>query len=199
MLPSRGSLFLTKIFILLLLALSCGCTGGTGHKADLSAGKPELRALHLQGHALISQHRFEDAEKVLTDLVTKAPNSFVPLFNLGVCQLNQAEKGVDKAILNFEKARKIRPDHAGVPYNLGIIRRFKGEEEAALVEFRKALELAPRDSDCHYQVAIGLLRTGQQDLALPHFEMAVQLDPTIRGAWNNLQLMWRPSGRPRIS
>ena len=195
MLPMRGSFLLTLIPLPILLFTIVGCTGGSGNKVDLSAGKPELRALHLKGHALISQHRFEDAEKELTNLISQAPDSFVPLFNLGVAQLNQAEKGVDKAIVNFEKARSLRPDHPGVPYNLGIIRRFKGEEEAALVEFRKALELAPRDSDCHYQVAIGLLRTGQQELALPHFEMAVQLDPTIRGAWNNLQLMWRRSGR----
>ncbi len=200
MLPMRGSFLLTLLPLPILLLTILGCTGGggnggNGNKVDLSAGKPELRALHLKGHALISQHRFEDAEKELTNLISQTPNSFVPLFNLGVAQLNQAEKGVDKAIVNFEKARSLRPDHPGVPYNLGIIRRFKGEEEAALVEFRKALELAPRDSDCHYQVAIGLLRTGQQELALPHFEMAVQLDPTIRGAWNNLQLMWRRSGR----
>ena len=184
----------SAISLLLALIVIPGCTSGKDG-SDPAAKSPDLRALHLEGHALISQHRFTDAEKVLNSLVSKAPNSFVPLFNLGVCQLNQAEKGVDKAIVNFEKARKIQPSHPGVPYNLGIIHRFKGEEAAALAEFKTALELAPRDSDCHYQVAIGLLRTGQQELALPHFEMAVQLDPTIRGAWNNLQLMWRRSGR----
>ena len=184
----------SAISLLLALIVIPGCTSGKDG-SDPAAKSPDLRALHLEGHALISQHRFTDAEKVLNSLVSKAPNSFVPLFNLGVCQLNQAEKGVDKAIVNFEKARKIQPSHPGVPYNLGIIHRFKGEEAAALAEFKTALELAPRDSDCHYQVAIGLLRTGQRELALPYFEMAVQLDPTIRGAWNNLQLMWRRSGR----
>ncbi|MDG1455157.1 MAG: FG-GAP-like repeat-containing protein, partial [Planctomycetota bacterium] len=184
----------SAISLLLALIVIPGCTSGKDG-SDPAAKSPDLRALHLEGHALISQHRFTDAEKVLNSLVSKAPNSFVPLFNLGVCQLNQAEKGVDKAIINFEKARKIQPSHPGVPYNLGIIHRFKGKEEAALAEFKAALEIAPRDPDCNYQVAIGLLRTGQSEQSLPFFEMAVELDPTIRGAWNNLQLMWRRSGR----
>ena len=71
MLPMRGSFLLTLLPLPILLLTIIGCTGGggnggNGNKVDLSAGKPELRALHLKGHALISQHRFEDAEKELT-------------------------------------------------------------------------------------------------------------------------------------
>ncbi|MEE2890193.1 MAG: ASPIC/UnbV domain-containing protein [Planctomycetota bacterium] len=180
--------------LLLNLALVCfsllsSCTSAPRPPA------PELLSLHLEGLTLLSQHRFEDAEKTLLKLVEKSPSHFVPRFNLAVAQLNQAEKGADRALQTLEKARQLQPDDARVAYTLGIVHRFIGAEEVALGEFERALRHAPRDADCHYQVAIGLIRTGRSDEALPHFEMAVQLDPTIRGAWNNLQLAWRRAGR----
>ena len=181
-----------------LLCLGSGCTSKPSPPA------PDLQSLHLQGLNLISQHRFEDAEKVLLALVEEAPEAFVPRFNLAIAQLNQAEKGVDRALVTLTTASTLnkasrwtsaKAGEAAVHYSLGIIHRFLGEEATALEEFRKALKQAPRDSDCHYQVAIGLMRSDKNEEALPHFEMAVQLDPTIRGAWNNLQLAWRRAGQ----
>ena len=187
-----------SIWMTSLLCLGSGCTSKPSPPA------PDLQSLHLQGLNLISQHRFEDAEKVLLALVEEAPEAFVPRFNLAIAQLNQAEKGVDRALVTLTTASTLnkasrwtsaKAGEAAVHYSLGIIHRFLGEEATALEEFRKALKQAPRDSDCHYQVAIGLMRSDKNEEALPHFEMAVQLDPTIRGAWNNLQLAWRRAGQ----
>ncbi len=172
-----------------LTVLPIGCTG-----PDDSPSK-QMLDLHLLGLNFLSQHKFEDAEKTLQQLVNEAPSAFVPRFNLAIAQLNQAEKGVKNALLNLQAADRLKPDSARVHYCIGIIERFNGNEEAALSSFQRALHLAARDADCHYQVAIGLLRSGKNSEALPHFEMAVQLDPTIRGAWNNLQLAWRRTGQ----
>ncbi|MGE4632176.1 MAG: tetratricopeptide repeat protein, partial [Planctomycetota bacterium] len=180
---------LLLILVLVCFSLLSSCTSAPRPPT------PELLSLHLEGLTLLSQHRFEDAEKTLLKLVEKSPSHFVPRFNLAVAQLNQAEKGADRALQTLAKAHQLQPDDARVAYTLGIVHRFMGAEEVALGEFERALRHAPRDSDCHYQVAIGLIRTGRSDEALPHFEMAVQLDPTIRGAWNNLQLAWRRAGR----
>ena len=184
---------LTRLIVLScllpLLLFSSGCT------PRKSPPTSDLLALHLEGLNLISQHKFEAAEAVLLPLVSASPRQFVPRFNLAVAQLNQAEKGIDRALKTLTVADGLMPDDPRVHYTLGIIHRFLGEEEAALAEFQKVLIHAPRDADGHYQVAIGLVRTGKNEEALPHFEMAVQLDPTIRGAWNNLQLAWRRAGR----
>ena len=180
---------LLLILVLVCCSLLSSCT---------SVSRPptaELLSLHLEGLTLLSQHRFEDAEKALLKLVEKAPSHFVPRFNLAIAQLNQAEKGADRALQTLSKARQLQPDDPRVAYSFGIIHRFLGAEEAALKEFEQALRHSPRDADCHYQVAIGLIHSGRSAEALPHFEMAVQLDPTIRGAWNNLQLAWRRAGR----
>ncbi|MDE0960047.1 MAG: ASPIC/UnbV domain-containing protein [Planctomycetota bacterium] len=180
-----------QFLVLLLLGfvvLHVGCT-------KPPPPKQQLLKLHLDALNLISQHKFGEAEKVLLKLVEFAPSAFVPRYNLAVSQLNQAEKGTDRALETLKTAAVLKPGEARVHYNLGIIRRFNGEEAIALHQFQQALKLAPRDADCHYQVAIGLVRAEKNEQALPHFEMAVQLDPTIRGAWNNLQLSWRRIGQ----
>ncbi|HIG06274.1 MAG TPA: hypothetical protein EYQ08_11200, partial [Planctomycetes bacterium] len=180
------------LFSLLLLlgclALHGGCTAPPPPTSS-------LLKLHLDALNQISQHKFVEAEATLLKLVDFAPSAFVPRFNLAVSQLNQAEKGTERALETLQVAADLKPDDPRVHYLVGVIQRFLGDETSALGEFHKALKLAPRDSDCHYQVAIGLVRSGNDVQALPHFEMAVQLDPTIRGAWNNLQLSWRRSGQ----
>ena len=150
---------------------------------------------HHLGVSLIEQHRFADAEKVLRDVVQNVPREFVPRFNLGVAQLNQAEAGVDRAIVSFEEARTLSPYDPHVAYYLGIAHRFVGNEEAALREFQKAVELAPNDADANYNVGISLLQSDQRSQALPYFELALRLDPTLLGASHNLQLLYRRAGR----
>ena len=151
--------------------------------------------LHQQGLTLISRRQFEDAEKVLTGLVARVPDQFVPRFNLGIAQLNQAEAGIARATESLVIARTIRPEDPRVAYCLGIIHRFTGSEEKALEEFQWAADRLPKSADAQYQLAISLLHLGRKDEALPHFEIVVRLDPTLLGAWHNLQLMYRRAGR----
>ncbi|HIB92256.1 TPA: hypothetical protein EYO57_34575, partial [Candidatus Poribacteria bacterium] len=58
----------------------------------------DLVALHLEGLNQLSQHKFEAAEAALLTLVSESHRAFVPRFNLAVAQLNQAEKGIDRAL-----------------------------------------------------------------------------------------------------
>ena len=89
-------------------------------------GPAKLVELHHRGVSLIEQHRFTEAEKVLARVVLYAPEEFVPRFNLAVDQLNQAESGVDRAIVTFEEARTLSPYDSHVAYYLGIAHRFLG-------------------------------------------------------------------------
>lgn len=167
----------------------------SGPRGATPAARLSLLERHHEGVALIERHEFTEAEAVLAPLVEEVPEEFVPRFNLGLAQLNQAEKGVDRAIVTLEIAREYGPYEPRVPYCIGIVHRFVGDEEAALAAFRRAVELAPDDPDANYQVAISLAHLDQREQALPYFEIAVRLDPTILGAWNNLQLAYRRAGR----
>ncbi len=154
-----------------------------------------LQKSHHQGVSLIERHQFAKAEEVLLPIVDAVPDAFVPLFNLAIAQLNQAEAGVDRAIQSLLRARELDARDPRVPYALGLIHRFKGDEEPALEEFRRAVELAPGDPEANYNVAVSLANLDQRSQALPYFEIAARLDPTLLGPLNNLQLIYRRAGR----
>lgn len=188
--PGEGETVARIVVVLLLLA---------GLVAALLLLRPAAIPGHENGHhravALIEQHQFVEAEPLLLAIVAAAPDEFVPRFNLAVAQLNQAEEGVERALATLLEARRIDATDPRVPYSLGVIHRFQGDETTALAEFRLAAELAPRDADANYQVGISFVHLGEFAQALPWFEIAVGLDPTILGAWNNLQLIHRREGR----
>jgi len=155
----------------------------------------DLQKAHHQGVSLIERHQFAKAEEALLPVVEAVPDGFVPLFNLAIAQLNQAEAGVDRAIQSLLRARELDATDPRVPYALGLIHRFKGDEEPALEEFRRAVELAPGDPEANYNVAVSLANLDQRSQALPYFEIAARLDPTLLGPLNNLQLIYRRAGR----
>ena len=61
-----------------LTVLPIGCTGPDDSPSE------QMLDLHLLGLNLLSQHKFEDAEKTLQQLVNDAPDAFVPRFNLAI-------------------------------------------------------------------------------------------------------------------
>ncbi|MFQ5653655.1 MAG: FG-GAP-like repeat-containing protein [Planctomycetota bacterium] len=185
---ARGAAFLLLLGAAIVLLLPYFRMG----ERELS---PEALRLHHQGVALIDQHDFVAAEKVLARLTRLAPDDPVPWINLAISQLNQAEKGTERALASLERARGLDPENPAVPFLMAQLHRFSGDEGVALGELRRAMELAPGDADIHYQLGISLLRTGRRDEALPHFEMAAIGNPAIEGAWHNLQLLYRRAGR----
>ena len=157
--------------------------------------KPTRLELHHRGIALLYQREFAAAERVFARLVKRVPDDPVPWINLGIAQLNQAEQGVDRALVSLERARRLDPDEPRVPYCRALILRFIGETDAALMELDRALVLAPSDPDVHYQYALILIKRDQEQRALGHLEVASRLNPRIIGVWHNLFLLYSRSGR----
>ena len=191
-------------FLILLALLGAVVVGilrfsGAGGEGDLDpATAATLRSLHHDGVALIERHDFVAAEEVLLQLVERIPDSFVPRFNLAVAQLNQAEKGVGRALETLVIADALSPDHPKVQYARGVIHEYIGNTAEALASFERAVELAPADADVNYKYAIAIYNSGNPaaaELALPYFEMTVQLDETHLGAWNNLRGIYFSQGR----
>ena len=80
--------------------------------------EPSLLTLHHRGVALIFQHKFPAAERVFERLVSLCPEDSIPWFNLGVAQLNQADQGVDRAMVSLERAAELDPDNPRIPYSI---------------------------------------------------------------------------------
>jgi tetratricopeptide (TPR) repeat protein len=80
---------------------------------------------------------------------------------------------VDEAIVHYQQALKINPDHARVHFNLGNALLQKGNVNEAIVHYQRALKINPDFADAQNNLAWELataaqasLRNGQQAMKL---------------------------------
>jgi tetratricopeptide (TPR) repeat protein len=63
---------------------------------------------------------------------------------------------LDKAILEFRKALRIKPDYSDAHYNLGIALAMKGDPDSAISELREALRINPGNAKAQFNLGIAL-------------------------------------------
>ncbi len=106
----------------------------------------------------------------------------------------QLDPKLDKARLNeaiallnmqrFTQARRLlksivdrEPNDAGAWYNLGLLDRAEGENEAALSDFQRAAKLVPDDADSWYFVGVAYSQLHREQDAIAALKKALELDP----------------------
>ncbi len=157
-----------------------------------------LLSLHHKGVGLINQHKFSQAERVLSYLVAEVPNQVVPWINLGIAQLNQPDEkrtGVGRALKSLKRARELDRDNPRIPYCLGLVYEYLEDLEESCTEFAEAVRLAPNNADAHYKHGACLQQQGQPEQALPHLEASVRLNPRLKSGWYRLGRIYRSLGR----
>lgn len=104
---------------------------------------------------------------------------------LGVRLLKQGK--AKEAILEFQKALKLKPDYATARLNLAYAYDLQGQVDEAMAEYEKAIELEPGNSLVHSNLGVLYDKKGLYDRAILEFEKAVQIDPTSATALANLE------------
>ncbi len=99
------------------------------------------RALQLQGYALRSLGRYEDAIAPLAIAAERTPNDIHVWLALGWCY--KRIHRLDLAIEALERAQEASPDEAVIHYNLSCYWSLAGNKERTLEYLARALELAP--------------------------------------------------------
>ncbi|MFO0880816.1 MAG: tetratricopeptide repeat protein [Gemmataceae bacterium] len=94
------------------------------------------------------------------------------LNSLGALLFNQGRRA-DEAAQQFERALAVRPNHAQVWANLGIVRRYQNRLDDAIHCFRTSLSHQPNSGFTHDLLAQVLLQRGLPDQALVHFRQAL--------------------------
>ncbi len=152
---------------------------------EISHEEKQLR-LYRQGVRILFQHQFVEAERLFQKLVDIAPDEAEAWLCLAMAQLNQAEKGVDRAVVSLDRAQALRTGDARIHFCRGIILLFLDRLQDSFTEFERALQLAPNSPDAHYQYAKALKNQRRREEALPHLEAAVAGNPALAGAWYQL-------------
>jgi tetratricopeptide (TPR) repeat protein len=102
---------------------------------------------------------------------------------------------LDEAIMEFEEAIRLDPDHADAYLKLGTAYYTQGKLDEAIAEYKKAVELDPDSATARSNLGLAYYDQGRLDEAVAEYEEAIELDPDSATAHNNLGLAYAHQGR----
>jgi len=109
-----------------------------------------------------------------------------------------AQGKTDQAVVHYERALSLNPDHAEAHNNLGLALAAQGRIDQAVSHYERALSLKPDDAQTHYNLGNVHRAQGRIDQAVSHYERALSLNPgdaVNAKAHNNLGLALAAQGK----
>jgi tetratricopeptide (TPR) repeat protein len=146
--------------------------------------------------ALITRSYFQtsywqDTETLWKHAVATTSNNYIASNNLAQFLFQSGR--FDEAIIESQKALKIKPDLAAAHNNLGAAlvenqrngdgaRRQDGAVDEAIVHYRRALQIKPDFAQAWSNLGTALLLRKQVDEAIANYQKALQIDPNFAEA-----------------
>jgi tetratricopeptide (TPR) repeat protein len=140
--------------------------------------------------ALITRSYFQtscwhDTETLWKHATATTSNNYIASNNLAQFLFQSGR--FDEAIVESQKALKIKPDFAAAHNNLGAAlvenqrdgngaRRRDDAVDEAIVHYRRALQIKPDFAQAHGNLGNALLLKGQVDEAISHYQKALEID-----------------------
>lgn len=125
------------------------------------------------------------AAKVLKKLIKKDKSKELPFYyvNLGTALRNIDKKA--EALVAYDKAIKLRSNHAGFYKNRASLRRQLGDLEGSLEDYAMSMKLDPDDLVNVSNYALTKKANGDQEGALEMFNDLIAKDPEDASFFNN--------------
>jgi Tfp pilus assembly protein PilF len=135
----------------------------------------------------LDQRKYQTAEKQYQDILTRDPNNFDALCNLGVVYVRSGKLGPAESVL--KKAVIMAPDNEFVLTTLGIIHYRQSKFDDALVELTRAIEINPKSATAHNYLGITASQKGRQQEAEKELLQALANNPDDGDAHFNLAVI----------
>jgi tetratricopeptide (TPR) repeat protein len=124
--------------------------------------------------------RLDEAERVLNQVLTEAPERFGAAHLLGIIAFKKDR--VDDAARLMERSIALAPGNALFYRNICEVYRILGRYDEALAAGQRAATLAPNDPHCHHNLGVLHYHRLELDRAIACAERAIALDPNMAGA-----------------
>ncbi|MGA7273834.1 MAG: tetratricopeptide repeat protein, partial [Candidatus Udaeobacter sp.] len=135
----------------------------------------------------LDERKYQTAEKQYQDILTKDPDNFDALCNLGVVYVRSGKLGPAESVL--KKAVTMAPDNEFVLTTLGIIHYRQSKFDDALLELTRAIEINPKSATAHNYLGITASQKGRQQEAEKELLQALANNPDDGDAHFNLAVI----------
>ena len=120
---------------------------------------------------------YSEAEKILSQALTRAPLFFPFRYNIGICYLYLNR--LDHALIHLNKAEQIVPEYYKVNLQIGYIYSRMNRESQAIDNFRAALRKNPRDLNTIILIGDLYFERNQLAHAQEYYREALRLNRTF--------------------
>lgn len=132
---------------------------------------------------LFNTGNFDEAEKILSEILKNQPKNFDALHMLGV--IKGTKNLHQEALEYFKKALRISPNNSLIHFNIAKAFSEIGENEKAIKYFLSSTSLNPNDPDLWLSYGKTLSTLNRVKDALNAFENALEINPNFAEAWSN--------------
>ncbi|MGB0525073.1 MAG: tetratricopeptide repeat protein [Flammeovirgaceae bacterium] len=156
--------------------------------------------LHAQTTA---QEWFDKGEH--SDDYTEKVRCYTKAIELGYNPLYQAyhSRGFAKddlgqykeAILDYDKAIQLNPNHTNAYNNRGFAKRKLGRYKEAILDYNKAIQLNPNYANAYHNRGFAKRKLGKYKEAILDYDKAIQLSPNFENAYHNRGFAKRKLGK----
>tara|TARA_B100000686_G_scaffold263121_1_gene276727 strand:- start:953 stop:2791 length:1839 start_codon:yes stop_codon:yes gene_type:complete len=125
--------------------------------------------------AWVQTHAYKNEETLYRQILERNPNSWMPLYNLGIILLERNQPR--EALKYLTRAVESKPDFSNIHNNIGIALSRLGRKDAAMSSFRKALAFKPDLLQGRSNLAAILVERGLYQEARKNLEIVLRIDP----------------------
>jgi tetratricopeptide (TPR) repeat protein len=125
----------------------------------------------------IDNKNYTEAEKVLKQGSQQDPTNSLPIYTLGLLQLNQLDKPKE-AEAAFRKTIRLAPSDGNAYYGLGAALNKQGDYKGAITQLKKALSLKSDSAPAMYELGSAYASLGKTDEAKKMISKLEGLDTT---------------------
>lgn len=136
---------------------------------------------------------WKDGFTLWSKTVTQSPDSGIAHGSLG--RAYQEQGLLKEAIVEFETAVKLMPNHYKAYYNLGVVYDRKGKINKAVDNYKKSIRIYSGFANAHFNLANIYHKRGLTDDAIRHYNQVVELVPDDVEARNNLGVALAMQGK----
>ncbi len=109
------------------------------------------------------------------------------------------KRDADRAIADYTRAIRIRPNYADAYTNRGIWYRRKGLHDKAIADYTRALKIKPKDADIYNNRGVAYKNMRQYGKAIADYTRAIDLNPKYASSYYNRGRVYELTGRKNMA